>query len=635
MKLIKNPILFPLVIFLIYVILIIFKIHSSSIGIYHQYFYGNKKDPNLILFQPRAIRSDEWLVGTPKRISQVKAGFPVVNKLIGKGEVMPVQGCLPYKHWRVFFCPNMWPFFFLPLENAFSAYWWFTNFLMILAVYFFILNLTNDITTAIFSSLIFFFTPFNQWWSYFLSYFLGYGLLFVLFFVKSIENKGIKSFIYLLLSNYFLLAFAFILYPPFQVASFYVFGLLLLAILFSKKLLFRKKTFLMFFLIFIISLLTISRFYLEFRQIIDVIRNTVYPGKRFVAYSIGSFTQLINGFYNIQLLEDFKGSGPFPNQSEASNFFPISIFALPIYLWVLFRQIKRKKIDWVFLSLNLSFVILLFWYILPAPKILAKLSFLFLVPEQRALIGIGIANYFLILYFLTKVKTKKDLFYQYLTWFSATLITVVNLYLGYFLKFNFPVHIQNDFKIILISFISLILIVLLAQQKKLLFLTTFLVFSFLSTYKVNPLYKGLSPLINTKLSKTILNIEKKDKTPHYWINYGGLYLEDYPQANGAKSISGVFYHPQKNLIKIFDKKNQYQNIWNRYAHINFGNNSEIKERFILYQGDYYRINISPCSRELKTLKVKYYLFNRPVKYRCLSLYRKINTNKKIYVYLRN
>jgi len=56
--------LFPAFIFFIYIFLVLFRIHSSSIGMYHKYFYGEKKDPNLIFSQPRAIRSDEWLVWT-------------------------------------------------------------------------------------------------------------------------------------------------------------------------------------------------------------------------------------------------------------------------------------------------------------------------------------------------------------------------------------------------------------------------------------------------------------------------------------------------------------------------------------------------------------------------------------------
>lgn len=624
-----NRIYFPFIVFFVYIFLVFNKIHSSSIGFYHQFFYGNKKDYNLIFGYPRAIRSDEWLVGTPKFIAQAKAGFPTVNKNLGFGEVMPVQGCSPYKHWRVIFCPNMWPFFFLPLENAFSASWWFGSLLMILAIYYFILLLTNSVFTAIVSPLIFFFTPFNQWWTYSLSSFLGYGLLFIVFFIKAVsENRNkLKSLIYIILSGYFLAAYAFILYPPFQVAVFYVLGLMLLGILWQKKLI--KKTFFFGILSIILTLIPIIGFYVEFKEIINVVQNTVYPGKRFISNSLGNFLYLISGFYNIQLLDDIKGSGPFANQSEASNFFMISLFSLPVYFWILIDQIKKKKVDPLFLSLMLSFIILLIWFLFPLPSFVAKFSLLFLVPQKRALIGLGIVNYLLAIYFLNKIKIIKNSFYCYLKWLSVFLIFFTNLYLGFLFKFSYSVFIQKNFKIFLISVVSGFLVYLLLSQKKKLFLVSLLIFSFISTYLVNPLYKGLDPVINTELARFIQEKIKKEGNRYYWVNYSSIHLENYFLANGAKSLSGVFYYPQYQLMKVFDKKNNYQQIWNRYSHTNYFYNPDLKERFVLFSLDNYGINISPCDFVFKQLKAKYFLSESLVNQRCLKLEKKI---LRFYIY---
>lgn len=618
-----KKIYFPLLIFFIYLFLVFNKFHSSSIGVYHQFFYGSKKDPNLIFGQPRPIRSDEWLVATPKIVGQVIAGFPVINKNIGFGEVMPVQGCLPYKHWRVIFCPNMWPFFFLPLEKAFSASWWFLTFVMNLAIYFFILQLTGSIFTAIFSSLIFFFTPFNQWWTYPLSSIVGYGLLFITFFLKTIESKGWRKVLYFLLSSYFLTCYAFILYPPFQIASFYVFGLLLLGILIEKKL-FNKKNIALGLALVIFSVLPIIVFYQEFRPTIEIIRNTVYPGKRFVSNSIGDFLHLINGFYNIQLLDDIKGSGPFGNQSEASNFFLVSFFSLPVYLWILINQTKRKKIDWIFLSLISSFIFLLIWFLFPFPSLLAKLSLLSLVPQKRALIGIGIANYLLAIYFLVKVKINKDSFYIYLKWFSVSIIFLTNLYLGFFFKYNYPVFIQNNIKIFLISFFSSLLVYQLLSQQKSKFLILFLIFSIVTSYRVNPFYRELSPLLNTDLAKFIQKQTKKENNQYYWVNFGSIVFEDYFLANGAKSLSGVYYYPQYNLIKIFDPKGDYREIWNRYAHVNFFEIKTKETQFFLNQTDQYSIGVNLCSLNFKKNRIKYLFFDYPQKNKCLNIFNKTN-----------
>lgn len=630
-----KKIYFPLLVFFIYLFFVFNQIHSSSIGMYHQFFYGSKKDHNLIFGQPRPIRSDEWLVGTPKVIGQVKAGFPVINKNIGFGEAMPVQGCLPYKHWRLVFCPNMWPFFFLPLENAFSAAWWFPTLLMMIAIYYFVFFLTQSIFVAITSSVIFFFTPFNQWWTYLLSSFLGYGLLFILFFIKAIEkNKDkIRSMIYFILSAYFLINYAFILYPPFQVASFYVFGLLLFGILIQKKL-FNKKSIALGLTMLIFSVFPIIGFYHEFKPTIDIVRNTVYPGKRFVSNSLGNFLHLINGFYNTQLLDDVKGSGPFANQSEASNFFLISFFCLPVYLWVLIEEIKKKKVDWIFFTLISSFIILLIWFLFPFPSLVAKLSLLFLVPQKRALIGIGIANYLLAIYFLAKIKVSKDRFYSYLKWLSVMIIFLTNLYLGFFLKYNYPVFIQNNIKIFLLSVISGLLLYLLLSQHKKLFLIVLLIFSFISSYRVNPLYQRLEILFNNPVS-TLLQKTKADKKASVAI-LNEREIIGLPYVLDKKSLSGIYYHPQLSLWEIFDEKKKYNQIYNRYSHIIFINNSnKRKNSFILNHPDFFIFNINFCQSLslIKKVNLKWLISNEPLNDYCFQLKEKIKSlNKNYYLY---
>jgi hypothetical protein len=603
---------------------------------YHKYFYGDRKDHNLILGQPRAIRSDEWLVYTPKLISSIKNNFSPANQNMGLGENFVAQG-FPVKHWRVIFHPNQWFFFFLPLEQAFSAYWWFLSVLMILGVYFLFLILTKNIFISIFSSIIFFFTPFNQWWTYTLSLFLGYGSFILIFFILILKEKKIfKRIFYLFGITYFLLCFAFIQYPPFQVAVFYVIAFLALGLFLKNIKQFNKNDYLFFifsfFFVFLVSIFTLGKFYFEVKGVIDVIRNTVYPGKRFVADGQGSILHLLNGFYNLQLVSDLKGSAIYTNQSEASNFFLLSFFALPLYFWIAFNQIKNKKIDWLFLGLNIIFLVLLFWYLFPWSKILSKFSLFYLVPKKRVVIGIGICAYILMFYFLI-LKVKKDTFYSYLSIFLSFLTFFINLYIGFYFKYNYPVFIQNTYKIISISLLSGLLLYLLLAQHKKIFLILFFLFSFYSTYQVNPLYIGLDPILNTPLAKEIRKIAKETKNQYFFVNYGSIVLEDYPQANGAKSLSGVYYYPQFEWLRKLDPQKKYESIYNRYAHTNFFYNPEIKDKFVLWGGDNYGVNINPCDRFFIDMKANYYLFNEKVNYKCLKLNKDIKiSNMNIFIY---
>jgi hypothetical protein len=305
---------------------------------------------------------------------------------------------------------------------------------------------------------------------------------------------------------------------------------------------------------------------------------------------------------------------------------------LPLYFWIIFNQLKNKKIDWVFLDLNIVFIFLLLWYFFPWPSILSKLSLLYLVPKKRVIIGVGFVAYFLMFYFLS-LKLKKDSFYFYLSTFLSFLTFFINLYIGFYFKFNYSVFIQNTYKIILISSLSGLLLYLLLNQHKKIFLILFFLFSFYSTYQVNPLYIGLDPILNTSLSKEIRKIAKETKNQYFFVNYGSIVLENYPQDNGAKSLSGVYYYPQFEWLRKFDPQKKYESIYNRYAHTHFFYNPEIKDKFFLFGTDNYGININPCDNYFVNNKVKYYLFNEKVNYKCLKLNKDIKMpNMSIFIY---
>src|SRR6478609_3081896 len=83
---------FPAFLVVVLIILTACKISGTSSGTYHQNFYGStSKDPDLLFGSPKAIRSDEWLVGTQLIISQSRQGFPRVNMDLGAGQDLSLQ----------------------------------------------------------------------------------------------------------------------------------------------------------------------------------------------------------------------------------------------------------------------------------------------------------------------------------------------------------------------------------------------------------------------------------------------------------------------------------------------------------------------------------------------------------------
>ena len=77
--------------------LTIFKISGTSIGIYHNYFYGKSPDSALLANKPRQIRSDEWLVNTQMIRAQSMSNYNETNKDIGNGQDMSLILDVTYK----------------------------------------------------------------------------------------------------------------------------------------------------------------------------------------------------------------------------------------------------------------------------------------------------------------------------------------------------------------------------------------------------------------------------------------------------------------------------------------------------------------------------------------------------------
>ena len=201
-------------------LLALFKIHGSSVGMYHSFFNGGTKDTHLLWQQPRPIRSDEWLLATPLYISQVRSQLPEVNQNKGLGENVSAMTEVPAKHWKTLFHPTSWLFFILPLEEAFAFKWWLRGMLLAISTYIFFMYVTHkNYFISISLSLVMFFTPFNQWW-YSVTGLesITYAFFILIFFMRIIHyKKKLALIIDTLALGYVSLCFIFVLYPPFLI----------------------------------------------------------------------------------------------------------------------------------------------------------------------------------------------------------------------------------------------------------------------------------------------------------------------------------------------------------------------------------------------------------------------------------
>ncbi|WP_322509882.1 hypothetical protein [Anaerolinea sp.] len=643
MKCKLKPFIFPLVLLLLVVVLTAFKLHGSSIGMYNFYFYGEGyRDPNLLYGKPRNIRSDEWLVLTPWIVSESQIHYASENTLYLARQNLTMTG-VPVANWTIAFKPQNWGFLVIPVEYAFSLMWWIRTFLLIVAAYLLMMELTNqNILGSVIGALAFWLTPYFQWWYATPALeVVFFGTFTFLFFLRTLRSCNRLSLaINTLFFIYFSICFALIFYPPFQIPTALFLGLVGIGIVINYRSKLTPTRIRSLVVTAVVAMLVIGMvlvaYYLLAKDTITIMQNTVYPGSRRVAGGDMSPLLLLTGFFNVQLLNDRKVPEFLFNQSEAAGFFMFSLILLPVFLFQLIKSaLLKKRVDLILLFAVVFELLALSWAIFGLPRILGKVLFLEYVPSRRMLLALGFVNFFLIVYYLYQFNFELTLDFKIIAGLLSLGFFLTILWIGLYLRAGRPIFIQNSLKIFLIAAASGVLMALLLFRQRIAFLILFLAFTIVTSLRVNPLYRGLDTLLSSPLSIALKQGGDHDQKNSAWVVYDNLILAQYLAANGVRVINGTYYSPNLEFWRKFDPDGSYADIYNRYSHVLFRSVNGDTVSFTLVQGDVFSVNINPCNTIIRDLDVRYYVFTQQVSYACLTFIDSVDfPNMPVYIYKR-
>jgi hypothetical protein len=606
---INNVWSFPALLTFILILLTLLQISGSSIGIYHTFFYGDQPDKDLLLNHPASIRSDEWIVNTQKTLAQKNNDFEAINKNIGNGEDATLLSDLPYRDWTIIFKPYNLGYLVLPFDNAFALHWWMFSYFLVLSAYFFALMLMpGKKLLAILLSLGFLLSPFFHWW-----YVYGalatvfYSLFGLTVFMKLLHSKKhLHSFLWSLLLMYVATAFIFILYPPFQVPC----AIILVAFAIGYTLnnrkaiegkVLRNNLLYAFGAVLLAGSMVAFALYQK-RDAVNTLMNTAYPGHRIV--KSGGYSK--EHFLSSDLSPIFQSttraaaySHPDPatnavNQSESSNFILVFPFLLLPMIYLAYKQYKRKKtIDYVLVSLSVVLLGFMAWLFIPGLDTFGKISLLDKVPQSRLLIGFGLINFiFLVLFIKSYSEYKKRFSLTHSAVYGAAIL-VLYLVMNFHVLSVFPDFIGYK-SAITFALLFPIVIFLFMRRYFIAGLIILVAFSFVSIYKIHPVYEGTEVLTETPLSQAIRRSDPD--TGKRWISED-IILENFAALNGRPSLTGVHLYPQ---LSLWDKLGQTEKkeLYNRYAHVNFTFNREVgtytKPFLRSPAADQFNVKISPC-----------------------------------------
>ncbi len=631
----------------LFLVLSLAKIHTSSIPIWNQILPdGSDPKRGLIAGTPRSIRMDEWSAMVPFVLSQANNGYPQENPAIG-GEKPGMVVYLPLSHFVMVFRPVYWGFGFLDIERGFA--WnnlFYPLFGYLVTVLLMLILTRNQFWLSVFGGLWLILSPGVAWWSFSPMTHIFSGAIILIASLYVFYARNLKTLLWAgTLFAWAFITFALNLYPPYQVPDGYLLIFLLIGFIwqnYRKDILFSQ---------FVPKLITFGLaglaigaivyiYYTDAKPTIDAMANTVYPGKRSESGGTGFVANWLSEYYSGWLLNEQKFPNGWMNICELSHsvtFMPVIAISMAIFAYT------TKKIDPLVIIILAYSIILLIWIEIGFPTFLAKATLLDVSPTRRTQVPLGITNVILAVLYLAYIRGRQ----VSLSFSKKSCLIVASIaFMGYaaWLNLNDAGGMYKAHQLFLPTLFFITLYILLLP------ITTFrykevwvglaMVLFSLPSLGINPIAKGLSPIIEHALYLKVRELHLQDPKARWTVIsdvQNRPYVTYLVTATGVNQLSGIKFIPDFKTMRTLDPTAKRDSAYNRYAHtvytsyVNGTDSTIILNQF----EDGYLVALDPCSPKLKKLNAKYFIFEKtpqPVEVRCMT---RVATLGTLGIYKRN
>lgn len=196
---------------------------------------------------------------------------------------------------------------------------------------------------------------------------------------------------------------------------------------------------------------------------------------------------------------------------------------------------------------------------------------------------------------------------------------IAMLAVGLYTTHHYPTFVTSMLKVLVFAAWVALGVALILLRRFVLGIALLTAFSLLSVYKADPLYRGLSPLVKSPVTKTIESYPKNAT----WVVLDNRLFINFPVMAGRHSLNSVDFYPQLSLWSKIDPLHQYQSIYNRYAHVVFVDDPQLTKPFKLEYTDTVYVKFEPCGRFLQT-SAQYVLSPKKLAGSCLSYKQSID-----------
>lgn len=570
---------FPLFIILGGAVLIALTISGTSSGA-HWMVFGTGTDPRLLLGGPRPIRQDEWLVQQSWIASQAAQGFPIINHTFPGGMNSTLVFELPNWDWSSFFRPHMWGFLFFGLDVGEAWQWWIPAMGLVSGTYLLVVTLLpkRAITAAVIACAVFF-TPIFQWW---------YGpnalwpaawsLLAMAGTVWILRDSRLwVRVVWSAVLGWLAVTMAIGLYVPFIVPSALVFVFFFIGAVINErpwrrgalKALLKQLAPLI--IAGIAAGTVLGVWVLTRLPAFAAESGTVYPGARSdPTGQLLTEDPSLTGIGGAPFGQSFSAGGPTPlgpNPSEAATAILLAVFLAPALVWLGIRARRRTgRIDWLVVGSLLGLLVGLAYLLLPGWDPIAHLLLFDKVPVSRYRMGFAV----MLPLFFALVVREIDQNPLGLRWPLAAISALLATGATAFVLVQLLIldkQVLTYARLWPIAAVAIVASCVLVFYRRSVPIAAVMLLaaSLVIGAVVNPLYKGVFQLNQTKIGKEVHAVNSADKG--IWVGVGDGEAMAVLMSSGVEAYSGVQPYPSLTMWKAIDPTGKYEFAWNRLAHV--------------------------------------------------------------------
>jgi hypothetical protein len=514
---------------------------------------------------------------------------------------------LPVAYYTTWFRPQLFGFFILDFERGFSFCWWLKIIGVVLASVWLLRQLgLQSRGLALFAGLWILLSL--QWWlssPTMLPEMIASGMICcgcaVAFFTQTSRWRLAVAFSVFVYCG---LNFALCFYPPGQIPLLYFMAAVLIGFVVERRnsgafCRVGRGTFLLGGAIATIAIVLVPCF-IDIRPTLELVSQTAYPGSRRRAGGGLSLFELLSGFAGF-----FPSTKPVPalyQSAVGSHSFPA--WPAVIVAVIAARVGKRIPIPGLLIALIVLLLSLSIYCLVPLPGWLVCPTLLCFATEFSTRLGIGLSNVFLLCFFLDRYR------FPVLPRRGVVLVVAsfaIAIVLIFWTATRGKPQFFPDPRQIALSFVASVALVALFYSRKAYFLfpATLLALVLVTHGNVNPLVRGLSPLLQSEGFRAIDKIRAADPDG-IWIGYQDLILPELIKATGARVLNGLKIVPDLDFLHRFDPSGRANFVYNRYGHLVCAlpeSPGEVAFKFVA--ADYYILNVSPGDSRLRLLGCRY------------------------------